>query len=167
MEKITEYIDKAFTGLNPILGGIISFFCYVCFPDRLFLIAMCAVIGAALFDILTKVICICKKNGGYKKAVKSGQLFSKTLWTGSVTKIYAYTIVCILTGLAYRVIFLQEAGIILGSFVYSVMFMREFQSNIENLVDTGADLHWLLLFARKKNKDLMKDYTEGSDDDAS
>ncbi len=164
MEKITEYIDKAFTGLNPILGGIIAFFCYVCFPDQLFLVAMCAVIGAALLDILTKVICICKKNGGYKKAVKDGKLFSKTLWTGSVTKIYAYTIVCILTGLAYRVIFLQQAGIILGSFVYSVMFMREFQSNIENLVDAGAELQWLLLFAKKKNKDLMKDYEEGDND---
>ena len=66
----------------------------------------------------------------------------------------------ILTGLSYRVIYLKEAGIIIASFVYSVMFMREFQSNIENLIEAGADLHWLLLFSKKKNKDLMKLYEE-------
>ena len=44
----------------------------------------------------------------------------------------------------------------IASFVYSVMFMREFQSNIENLIEAGADLQWLLLFSKKKNKELME-----------
>lgn len=167
---MTEYIEKAFSGAKPFLGAVLAFFTYVCFPDKTFLIAICAVIGASFLDIVTKSISITKNNGGFVNAIKTHKLFSKTLWTGTVTKIYAYTIVCILTGLAYRVIFLKEAGIILGSFVYSVMFMREFQSNIENLVEAGADLRWLLLFAKKKNKDLMKDYEEAqevkSDNDA-
>lgn len=161
---MTEYIEKAFTGLKPFWGAILSFLFYICFPDRAFLIAICAVIGAALLDIVTKSICISKNNGGFINAIKIHKLFSKTLWTGTATKIYAYTIVCILTGLAYRVIFLKEAGIVLGSFVYSVMFMREFQSNIENLVEAGADLNWLLLFSKKKNKDLMKGL-EGVEED--
>lgn len=157
---MSEYIEKAFTGAKPVLGAILSFLCYVCFPDRTFLIALCCVIGAAGIDIVTKSISISKNNGGFVNAIRIRKLFSKSLWTGTVTKIYAYTIVCILTGLSYRVIFLKEAGIILGSFVYSVMFMREFQSNIENLIEAGAELNWLLLFAKKKNKDLMKDYEE-------
>lgn len=157
---MNEYFEKAFTGAKPFLGAILSFFTYVCFPDKTFLIAICAVIGASLLDIVTKSISITKNNGGFVNAIKIRKLISKTLWTGTVTKIYAYAIVCILTGLAYRVIFLKEAGIVLGSFVYTVMFMREFQSNIENLVEAGADLRWLLLFAKKKNKDLMKEYEE-------
>lgn len=160
-----EYIEKAFTGAKPFIAALLSFLWYVCFPDRAFLIALCCVIGAAFLDIVTKSISISKNNGGFVNAIKIRKLFSKTLWTGTVTKIYAYAIVCILTGLAYRVIFLKEAGIILGSFVYSVMFMREFQSNIENLVEAGADLRWLLLFAKKKNKDLMKDIEEAEDDE--
>jgi len=71
--------------------------------------------------------------------------------------------IAILTGLSYRVIYLKKAGIFLASFVYSVMFMREFQSNIENLIEAGADLHWLLLFSKKKNKELMKPYEEELD----
>ncbi|MDF2881666.1 MAG: hypothetical protein K0R54_2223 [Clostridiaceae bacterium] len=161
---MTEYIEKAFTGLKPFWGAILAFLSYICFPDKAFFYAMMAVIGAALFDIVTKSVCICKNNGGYSNAVKTHKLFSKTLWTGTVTKIYAYSVVCILTGLSYRVIYIQEAGIVLGSFVYSVMFMREFQSNIENLVEAGADLNWLLLFSKKKNRDLMKDL-EGVEED--
>lgn len=157
---MTEYIEKAFSGAKPVLAAVLSFLCYVCFPDRTFLIALCCVIGAALLDIVTKSISISKNNGGFVNAIRIHKLFSKTLWTGTATKIYAYLIVCILTGLSYRVIFLKEAGIVLGSFVYTVMFMREFQSNVENLIEAGADVNWLLLFAKKKNKDLMKDYDE-------
>ena len=70
-------------------------------------------------------------------------MFSKTLWKGTEVKIVSYLTIAILTGLSYRVMYLKEAGIMLGSFVYSVMFMREFQSNIENLQEAGADLNWL------------------------
>lgn len=155
-----EYIEKAFTGMKPFWGAILSFFCYVCFPDRVYYLSLMAVLAAATIDIFTKIYSIIKKNGGYRKAVEAGKLFSKTLWKGTEVKIVSYLTISILTGLSYRVIYIKEAGILLGSFVYSVMFMREFQSNIENLIEAGADLSWLLLFAKKKNKDLMKDYEE-------
>jgi len=157
---MTEYLEKAFSGAKPFFGAILSFFCYVCFPDRVYMLSLMAVLAAASIDILTKIYSIIKKNGGYRKAIETGKLFSKTLWKGTEVKIVSYLTISILTGLSYRVIYIKEAGILLGSFVYSVMFMREFQSNIENLVEAGADLRWLLLFAKKKNKDLMKDIEE-------
>jgi hypothetical protein len=40
------------------------------------------------------------------------------------------------------------------------MFMREFQSNIENLIEAGADLQWLLLFSKKKNQQLLKGFED-------
>lgn len=159
-----DYIQKAFSGLKPVLGAIAGFACYVCFPDRAYMLALMAVLAAAMADIFTKSYSIVKRNGGYKKAVESGKLFSKTLWKGTEVKIVSYLTIAILTGLSYRVIYLKEAGIMLGSFVYSVMFMREFQSNIENLIEAGADLHWLLLFSRKKNKTLMEPYEEGGEE---
>jgi len=157
---MTEYIEKAFSGAKPFFGAILSFFCYVCFPDKVYMMSLMAVLAAALIDIFTKIYSIIKINGGYKKAVESKKLFSKTLWKGTEVKIVSYLTISILTGLSYRVIYIKEAGILLGSFVYSVMFMREFQSNVENLIEAGADLRWLLLFAKKKNKDLMKDIEE-------
>lgn len=159
-KNIMDYLDKAFTGIKPVLGAITGFFCYVCFPDRAYLLALAAVMAASFLDIVTKSYSIIKKNGGYKKAIKNKELFSKSLWTGTERKIVSYLTIAILTGLSYRVIYLKEVGIMIGTFVYSVMFMREFQSNVENLIEAGADLHWLLLFSKKKNKDLMKPYEE-------
>lgn len=160
LKNIYDYIENAFTGAKPFFGAILGFFTYVCFPDKAYLLALMAVIAAAFMDIVTKSYSIIIKNGGYRKAIKNKELFSKTLWKGTERKMIAYLTIAILTGLSYRVIYLKEAGIILASFVYSVMFMREFQSNIENLIEAGADLHWLLLFSKKKNKELMKPYEE-------
>lgn len=156
IQNICEYILKAFTGAKPILGFILSIISYIIFPEKSYMIALVAVLGAAFLDIITKSYAICKRNGGYKKATKAGELFSKSLWTGTETKIISYLTISILTGLSYRVIYLKEAGIFVASFVYSVMFMREFQSNVENLMEAGADLDWLLLFSKKKNKDLLE-----------
>jgi hypothetical protein len=157
---MAEYISKAFTGFKPIWGGIMGIIYYIFFPDRAYFLALMAVVAAASLDIVTKMYAVCKANGGYREATKTGKYFSKTLWKGTEIKIISYLVVTLLTGLSYRVIYLKEAGILIASFVYSVMFMREFQSNIENLCEAGADLQWLLIFARKKNKDLTKDMEE-------
>lgn len=159
-KNIMDYLDNAFTGIKPLLGAVTGFICYVCFPDRAYMLALTAVMAASFLDIVTKSYSIIKKNGGYKNAIKNKELFSKSLWLGTERKIVSYTVVAILTGLSYRVIYLKEVGIMIGTFVYSVMFMREFQSNVENLIEAGADLHWLLLFSKKKNKELMKPYEE-------
>lgn len=159
-KNIMEYLEKAFTGTKPILGAVTGIICYVCFPDRAYMLALTAVMAASFLDIITKSYSIIKKNGGYKNAIKNKELFSKSLWLGTERKIVSYTVVAILTGLSYRVIYLKEVGIMIGTFVYSVMFMREFQSNVENLIEAGADLHWLLLFSKKKNRELMKPYEE-------
>ena len=156
IQNMYEYISKAFTGAKPMLGLALSVISYIIFPEKAYFISLMAVLGAAFLDIITKNYAICKKHGGYKKATKDGKLFSKTLWKGTEVKIVSYLIISILTGLSYRVIYLKQAGILIASFVYSVMFMREFQSNIENLIEAGADLQWLLLFSKKKNKELME-----------
>ena len=159
-----EYLATVFSGLKPYIGGLMGVVCYVCFPDRAYLLALMAVLGAALMDIITKIVSIVYNNGGVINSIKEKKLFSKTFWKGTERKIISYLSISILTGLSYRVIYLKEAGILLGTFVYSVMFMREFQSNIENLIEAGAELDWLLLFSRKKNKDLMKPYEEDDEE---
>lgn len=158
INNVYGYMCKAFSGEKPILGVIWGYVSYVIFPDKMYLLSLIAVLIASLLDIATKSYSICKKYGGYKNAVKEKKLFSKSLWKGTEVKIVSYLTVAILTGLSYRVIYLETAGIVLASFVYSVMFMREFQSNIENLIEAGADLDWLLLFSKKKNKELLRAY---------
>jgi len=159
-KEISDYAEKTFAGLRPILAAIISAVCYIMFPDKSMMIALCMVLGAAFADIITKWVAICSRAGGYIPAVKSKKLTSKAMWEGTRIKIFSYLIVAILTGMAYRVIYLQQFGIVLASFVYTIMFIREFESNIENLCDAGSDLRWLLLFTRKKSKQIMREYNE-------
>ena len=151
LKGILEYISRAFTGIKPILGAIISFAGFVMFPVEFYRASFIAVFAAAVIDAITKIYSICKKNGGYRRSVKLRKVFSKTLWKGTEIKFVSYLTVSILTGLSHRVVYLEGLGIFIASFVYSVMFMREFQSNVENLNDAGAKLDWLLLFTRKKN----------------
>jgi hypothetical protein len=160
LKDVLEYLGKAFTGKKPIIGAILGTMGYVLFPVPFYRMSFIAVLAAAGCDVLTKMYSLCKQYNGYKNAVKLKKIFSKTLWKGTEVKIVSYLMISILTGLSYRVVYLEQLGIFIASFVYSVMFMREFQSNIENLIEAGADLHWLLLFSKKKNKELMKPYEE-------
>lgn len=155
-----HYYEKTFAGVKPFLAAVISAACYIMFPDKSMMIALCMVLGAAMIDIITKWVAICKRAGGYINAVKSGKLSSKAMWEGTRIKIFSYLIVAILTGMAYRIIYLQQFGMVLATFVYAIMFLREFESNVENLCEAGSDLRWLLLFTRKKNKEIMREYTE-------
>ncbi|OZV12344.1 hypothetical protein CIW83_09615 [Tissierella sp. P1] len=157
---MVEYLSKAFSGTKPIWGAIFGIIGYVLFPVPFYRMSFIAVLAAAGCDVLTKMYSLCKQYDGYKNAVKLKKIFSKTLWKGTEVKIVSYLMISILTGLSYRVVYLEQLGIFIASFVYSVMFMREFQSNIENLIEAGADLDWLLLFSKKKNKELMKPYEE-------
>lgn len=156
--QFVKYFEKSFSGVKPILAAIISLFGYVLFPDKFYYTAVLTVTAAALCDIVTKWWSICRINGGYVKAVTNHKLQSKSLWDGTRVKIFSYLIVMILTGLSYRVVYLEQAGIFLASFVYVVLFIRECQSNLENLIAGGAKLQWMLLFTRKKLKDLMNPY---------
>lgn len=40
--------------------------------------------------------------------------------------------------------------------VYSIIFLREAQSILENLCDAGADLKWLLIWNRKKQEQIFE-----------
>ena len=154
-KNVIEYIGKAFEGAKPSLAAISGLVAYVMFPDKMHLISAVAVIVASVLDVITKSYAICKKEGGYLTAVKKQAFYSKELWKGAEVKLTSYLIIFILTGLAYRVVYLEQIGIVLSTYVYTVMFMREFQSNVENLIDAGADLNWLLAFSKSKNKEIM------------
>lgn len=158
INDVLEYLGKAFTGKKPIIGAILGTIGTILFPVPFYRTSFMAVMVAALCDAITKNYAICKNNGGYKNSLKLKKIFSKTLWKGTEIKLVSYLTIALLTGLSYKVVYLEQMGIFIASFVYSVMFMREFQSNIENLIEAGADLDWLLLFSKKKNKELMEPY---------
>jgi len=160
MNNIIEYVEKLFTGMKPYVGFILALLHKLLFPDSTYFNAAVAVGIAMLLDLLTKMWSIAKINGGYIRSVKIKALYSKTLWEKTSAKFIAYFCVAILAGLSYRVTPLANVGVFFATVVYSVMFLRETQSVIENLCDAGADLKWLAKWAKKKEKTVLEEKEE-------
>lgn len=158
--NVWEYVLKVFDQVKIGLGAAMSVGIYLFFPSKTLLISLGAVLIAASFDVITKFYCISCQVGGYKKAVKIGAIWSKTLWQLTEIKIVSYLVISLLVGLSYRVLMFDAIPKMLGSFVYSMMFLREFQSIVENLIGAGADLEWLLLFAKNKEKHIINKHNQ-------
>lgn len=160
INNIWLYLGKVFEKVKISIGAILSIICYVFFPEKSLFISLGAVLIAASFDVITKFYCLSKQSGGYKEAVRTGTIWSKTLWELTEIKIVSYLTISMLVGLSYRVVIFETIPQMLGSFVYTMMFLREFQSIVENLIGAGADLQWLLLFAKSKEKELSKKHNQ-------
>lgn len=130
------------------LGVVVGAITYVMFPEQAFFTAVCAVGGAILLDLFTRLWAV-KKTGG--------RIWSKRIWDGTKIKLYSYMVVFILTGLSYRVAPVAQASVFLATVVYSIIFLREAQSIVENLCDAGADLGWLVKVVKKKQRDILEE----------
>jgi hypothetical protein len=154
--QLQEYFSKVIDGFNPVIGLIFSAISYLLFPDQAFFTSIIAVGVAMILDILTKFWSLAKLNEGYREAVKTRAIYSRTLWDKTKIKLFSYLCIMILAGLSYRVAPLKEMGIFFATVVYAVMFLREGQSVVENLVDGGADLGWLLFWLHRKEKQILE-----------
>ena len=155
MEQLQTYIAKAMAGAIPYLGAFLGIFNYVLFPDKAILTSACAVGALIILDIITKYVALSHQAGGYMKAVRNCSISSNKLWDGTRIKLYSYLVVAILVGLSYRVVQLEQLSVFLASVVYSILFLREAQSVLENLCDAGADFRWLLRWTKNKQDQIF------------
>lgn len=154
---VFSYLVDAWRAVHPLWVAIVSIVSYILFPDDAYIPATIAVGVALGLDILTKYYAIAVNNGGIKKAFKEGKISSNKLWQGTYRKIISYLVVMILCGLSVRVTMLTSVAVFLSTIAYSVMFLREAQSVLENLVEAGhEDLEWFLFFVRKKKKEVLE-----------
>lgn len=157
MKDYIEYIEKAFTGIKPILGVVSTVISYLLFPDYAYQ-TFAMVLGVAIIlDIITKYMALSHEAQGYRNAVRKRIIFSGTLFEKSKKKIILYLILAILAGLAYRVTPLASFGIFFGTTMYAVLFLREAQSILENLDDAGYEVGWIISWAKKKEKEVLNE----------
>ncbi len=160
---IINYI-KSIQETNPILSILIGTLTYVLFPEQAYLTAFCAVLAIMVLDVVTKYYSISVNHGGLWKSIKLKHINSNKMWEGTSRKIFTYMIIFIMIGLSYRVSPVAGAASFLGTIVYSLLFLRECQSILENLEDAGADVGWLLLIVKKRKNKILED--EGVKEDA-
>jgi len=116
-----------------------------------------------MLDILTKYYAIACNHGGLWKSIKGKFINSSDMWNGTSRKIFTYLIIFIMVGLSYRVSPVAGVASFLGTVVYSILFLRECQSILENLNDAGSDVGWLLSIVKKRKEKILKD--EGVEED--
>ena len=157
---VKEYLGKAVSVLKIVFGFLLTFFSYIMFPEQAYKNAAIALGIAVLMDIVSKYVAIAATNGGLKKAFKNEKIFSKTLWEGTKVKLITYLSISIMVGASYQLNTLPDAFASVSQFmatvVYTVLYLREFQSMLENFRDAGADVEWLLIFTKKKEKEVLK-----------
>lgn len=154
---IMDYLGKTVTAVRPMWIFLVSVINYVLFPDEAYVPAFIALMVAVVLDIITKYYSISVQRGGLKKAISTKAISSASLWQGTWRKLVSYFVVMILAGLSVRVTMLISVAVFLSTVAYSIMFLREAQSCIENLMDAGhEDVEWLLFYLKRKQKDVLK-----------
>lgn len=149
VQKVRPFFVLLLTGIN-----------YVLFPDNSYVPAAIGVYGALLLDIICKYYALSRPHGGFFKALKAGVIRSERFWSGTKKKLIDLLVVMILCGLSVRVAPVGAIAVVLSNVAYSIMFLREGQSCIENLIDAGHDLQWLLILVKKKQKDMLNEKKE-------
>lgn len=147
-----ELFNKVFDTVKPAVALFWAGISWIIFPDKSFVIWCIAVWIAAMLDLFTRWRAIFKKNGGIFNSFKSKAWNSETMFEKTKTKIVSYLVIMILAGLSMRLVDIPYISNAVATAVYSFMFFREFASNIENLIDAGAEYLQPLLFWVKKQE---------------
>ena len=161
---ILNYI-KSIQETNPIISILLGSITYILFPEQAYLTAFCSVLGVMVLDVITKYYSIATNNGGFWRSLKNKFINSNKMWVGTSRKIFTYLIIFIMVGLSYRVSPVAGVASFLGTIVYSLLFLRECQSILENLEDAGADVGWLTAIVKKRKKKILEDEGVNEDDD--
>lgn len=158
MGEVISYLSQAWIAVNPIIKWVGSILVYALFPTETYVTYATIVGTMVLLDLISKYYAIAKKNGGLWNAIKTGKLSSNRMWMGTRKKIVSYFLVMLMVGLSYRFEMLQAPAEFLGTLAYTVIFWREGQSIIENMMEAGyrKELSWLHIILKRKKKEALE-----------
>jgi uncharacterized protein YacL len=150
---MNEFFSKVVDTVKPAVALIGAAITFLMFPEQSFAVWCAAVWIAAVLDLLTRWYVIFKKAGGIRKAFKTKAWSSREMYEKTSVKIISYLVIQILAGLSMRFVNIPYISNIVATVVYAFLFFREFTSNVENLIEAGADYLKPLLFWMKKKSD--------------
>lgn len=168
IKDITTYFSRVIMSVNPVVQYYTALFSAIVgfvFPDEALIAPATAVGIVVVLDLLTKYYARAQKcrNGrnllvGLFNAIKQGELRSATMFAGTIRKIISYLFIMIIVGLSYNFGAFQGLASAFSVFIYALMFLRESQSIVENLVEAGhTELKSVLKFIKKRREILGDD----------
>jgi len=164
MYEFQTFLCKVINTVKPAIAILAAGLSYLIIPDRCFEAWSIALWVSVSLDLLTRWFAIFVRSRGIWPAFKSKAFNSDTLFRKTALKVVAYLVIQILAGLSFRVIGVQQVNTVMAAVIYSFLFFRELISNIENLIEAGAeDLRPLLFWIKKKEKDVFCENKEKGD----
>lgn len=155
-----------------LTGIVLGCFAYLVKPTAAFY-ALWIAVG---FDLLTKIVALSYQAGGFLKAIKTQHLNSQTMFRKAFVKVLAYFTLTVIAYQSKYIVAIEAVPILFSTIIYSILFLVEVHSIIENLIGAGCDdLKPLLIrFERERQKaiegtgnivnDVMSRETEGDGD---
>lgn len=158
-----EHIKKLFdneviVGLGAAWAWVITFV----FPTASIKTAAGAVLILMGLDLITKIFALAKQNGGIKKALRTHRISSHKFAKGTLDKLIIFGVILIISGCAYRLMIIKDIAIWFTQAIFSIMFLRDVLSIMENLNDAGVQ--GLGIFKKCIQKKL-DDITDEEDND--
>lgn len=137
--ELGVYVKRLFENDYLIWVSVLgSLLCKLCFPEASYLYAAGAVLGIMLIDLLTKLYALSKQAGGIKKAIGTHKITSSAFAKGTLDKLLVFGIMLIICGLAYRLTPITEVATWFTQIIFTLMFLRDALSILENLNDAGV-----------------------------
>lgn len=161
MDEVGAYMEKALEMTSVVLATLCTVISYILFPTDAYIPAVIALSCAVVLDIITKYYALSVTNGGLRNALQTKAISSNKLWTGTQRKLVSYLVIMVLCGLSVRVTTLTDVAVFLSTSAFSIMFLREAQSCVENLVDAGnTDLMWVSSLLKRKREEVKEEVIE-------
>ncbi len=152
-----ELFCKVYDTVKPAVALVGAGVTFLLFPTNSYVVMFVAIWIAVALDLFTRWNAIFKKAGGIRKAIHTKAWNSHDMFEKTGDKIKAYLVIEILAGLSVKFVDIPYVSNAVATAVYSFLFFREFTSNIENLIDAGANyLKPMLFWMKKKEKNVFK-----------
>ncbi|MDD3570231.1 MAG: phage holin family protein [Lachnospiraceae bacterium] len=160
-----QYLKKLFqVDLLFLVSGLGTFLYKFLFPQRQYFYGAAAVLVIMILDLGTKLFSLSRQGGGIKAALVTHKISSSAFARGTTDKLLVYGIMLIICGCAYRLTVIDIIAIWFTQLVYTLMFLRDLLSILENLNDAGVGgLKIFKSAVEKKMSEYTDDYKEHDD----
>lgn len=139
MVELVEYLKKLFQNDTLFyISGVGSLAYRFLFPEAQYLYSAVAVLIIMVLDLATKLFSLSRQAGGFKKSLAEQKISSRALARGTTDKLLVFGIMLIICGCAYRLTIISSIAVWFTQLVYTLMFLRDLLSILENLRDAGV-----------------------------
>ena len=150
------FSNCAMVTVGTIGGTILAFL----FPESIYLTSFLVVLGIMVLDLLTKIYALSKQNKGLRAAFKSKAITSKKFGKGTMDKLIVLFVFTLICAAAYKLSPISSVAAWFMQVSYTVMFLRDVLSIIENLTEAGVSgLSMFKKIIKKKTSDYIEEKT--------